>query len=314
MPTISSEPNSTACVVSHDAGGAEILACYIAQNGIDCCLVLDGPATGVFKRRLGMVEHSSLEEALASCAWCLTGTSWQSDLEWRAIEEARRVGRRVVTFLDHWVNYAERFVRNGVQHLPDEIWVGDEEAHALARQHFPRIPIMLVPNPYFARVKQEIAQHEARKPRKSGSGMSVLFVCENISEHARLRHGDVRYWGYTEFDALEYFFSRIENIGTPIDRVILRPHPSDPPGKYSSLIAAHAPLAEPSSGKALLEEIAECDIVAGCESMALVVALLAKRRVLCAVPPGKRVSFIDRRPGVDMLRDLPTVEQRTYVP
>lgn len=302
------------CIASHDAGGAEILASYVAQSGAACRLVLEGPAIGVFKRILGPIEPLPMAEAISSSDWCLLGTSWQSDLEWRAIEEARRAGRRVVTFLDHWVNYAERFVRNGIQHLPDEIWVGDEEAHALARQHFPQTSVKLVPNPYFARVMQEITRHEAQNLGRIGPGISVLFVCENISEHARLRHGDVRHWGYTEFDAIQYFFSRIEDIGVPIERVILRPHPSDPPGKYSSLISEHAPLAEQSSGRPLFEEIAECDIVAGCESMAQVVALLAKRRVLCAVPPGQRVSFMDRRPGVEMLRDLPTTKQRTYVP
>ena len=302
------------CIASHDAGGAEILASYVAQSGAACRLVLEGPAIGVFKRILGPIVPIPMAEAISFSDWCLLGTSWQSDLEWRAIEEARRVGKRIVTFLDHWVNYAERFVRNGVQHLPDEIWVGDVEAQALARKHFPQTSVKLVPNPYFARVTQEITRHEALKPRRIGPGMRVLFVCENISEHARLRYGDARHWGYTEFDAIEYFFSRIEDIGVPIERVILRPHPSDPPGKYSSLISEHAPLAEQSSGRPLFEEIAECDIVAGCESMAQVVALLAKRRVLCVVPPGQRVSFIDRRPGVEMLRDLPTTKHRTYVP
>jgi hypothetical protein len=306
--------SSVICIASHDAGGAEILASYVAQSGTTCRLVLEGPAIGVFKRIIGPIEPIPLAEAINSSDWCLFGTSWQSDLEWRAIEEARRAGKHVVTFLDHWVNYAERFVRNGVQHLPDEIWVGDEEAHALARQHFPQTSVTLVPNPYFARVTQEIARHETQKPRRIGPGMHVLFVCENISEHARLRYGDARHWGYTEFDAIKYFFSRIEDIGVPIERIILRPHPSDPPGKYSSLISEHAPLAEQSSGRPLFEEIAECDIVAGCESMAQVVALLANRRVLCAVPPGQRVSFMDRRPGVEMLRDLPTTKQRTYVP
>src|SRR5205823_6658954 len=96
--------------------------------------------------------------------------------------------------------------------------------------------------------------------------------------------------------SLEYF---------PIGRVTLRPHPSDPAGKYSRLVFAHAPLAELSSGKPLPEEIAESDIVVGCESMALVAALLGKKRAVCSVPPGAKVSFIDQRRGIEMLRDLP---------
>ena len=105
-------------VVAHDAGGAEILASFVAQNSIDYRLVLEGPAVNVFKRRLGPVEIITLEEGIAAGDWCLCGTGWQSDLEWRAIELVQNAGKRVVSFLDHWLNYRERFVRNGIHISP----------------------------------------------------------------------------------------------------------------------------------------------------------------------------------------------------
>ena len=293
------------CIVSHDAGGAELLACYAVDNSLDCRLVLEGPAVAVFKRHMGSLDLWPLPDALAGSDWCLLGTSWQSDLEWRALREAKRLGMRTVTFLDHWVNYPERFVRCGEQLLPDEIWVGDEDALALARRQFPGTAIWLVPNPYFAYVQREIARCEARWPRTAAAAAAVLFVCDNLSGHARMRFGNERHWGYTEFDAIEYFFRRIGDLGTTVAQVALRPHPSDPEGKYSGVISAHAPLARLSSGKPLLEEIAESDIVVGCESMAMVTATLARKRVLCAVPPGRKTLFIERRRGIEMLRDLP---------
>jgi hypothetical protein len=291
------------CVVSHDAGGAEILASYVAQNALECRFVLAGPALQVFQRRLGAVNVEPLAEAIAASAWCLFGTGWQSDLEWQALGAAKRLGKRAVSFLDHWVNYPERFERGGERRLPDEIWAGDEEARALARRHFPGTPVKLVPNPYFADVEREIARLEAGLPARQAGGGRALFVCENLTGIGQLRFGDERHYGYTEFDALEYFFSRAPELG--IESVRIRPHPSDPAGKYGALIAAHAPLAEPGGDRPLLEEIAAADLVAGCESMALVSALIARRRVVCCVPPGNSVAFIDRRRGVEMLRDLP---------
>lgn len=289
---------STTCIVSHDAGGAEILACYVAQNALRCRFVLEGPALKVFERHLGRIESEPLAQALAAGDWCLTGTGWQSDLEWRAIAEAQRAGKRVASFLDHWVNYPERFERGGVRHLPDEIWVGDDEALALAHKHFPGQTVKLVPNPYFAYVEREIARY--RFPR---TGKRALFVSENLSGHARTRFGDERHWGYTELDAIAYFLARAHELG--LERVVVRPHPADPRGKYDALVARHAPLAELSTGKALLEEIAEADVVAGCETVALVIALQAKRRVFCAIPPGGKPQFIHQRGGVEMLRELP---------
>lgn len=297
---------SAVCIASHDAGGAEILASYAVQNNLRCRLVLEGPAVAVFERHMGQSELLPLQEAIAGSEWCLLGTSWQSDLEWRAIGEARRAGKRVVSFLDHWINYPERFVRNGTRNLPDEIWVGDEDAQALARTHFPGLPLRLVPNPYFIHAEREIARYGVRQAAQAAS---VLFICENISEHASARFGDERHWGYTEFDAIDYFLNNIDRVGPPIGRLLFRPHPSDRPGKYAALISAHAPLADLSRGKPLLQEIAEADIVVGCESTALVLALRAGKRVLCSVPPGGKVHHIDQRRGIEMLRDLVPVSQ-----
>jgi hypothetical protein len=293
----------TVCVVSHDAGGAEILASYVAQHALICRLVLAGPAMEVFRRRLGAVQVEQLESALATSDWCLLGTGWQSDLEWQALGLAKRMGKRTVTFIDHWVNYPERFERDGVRNLPDEIWVGDEDAQALVVRHFPHVPVQLVPNPYFADMEREFARHELLCPRPEVGRASALFVCENLSGIGQQRFGDARHYGYTEFEALEYFLSRVPDLD--VGEVHVRPHPSDPVGKYDAMIASHAPLARLGGRRSLLQEIATADVVAGCESMALVSALIARRRVLCCVPPGQEVLFMNRRQGVEMLRDIP---------
>jgi hypothetical protein len=273
-------------IVTHDAGGAEILASYVAQNTIYYKLVLEGPAVNVFKRRFGTVEICTLEEALSTCGWCLCGTGWQSDLEWRAMEQAHHAQKRVVAFLDHWVNYPQRFERNGIQHLPDELWVGDDDAERLAREHFPYIPIQLVPNPYFIELKQQIAGLEMNKGSVSEGGKKVLLVCDNISDHARLRYGDERYWGYTEFDAIEYFMENINVFGDPVDRVVIRPHPSDIGGKYDWLLDKYAGIVQLSDGRPLIEEIVGSNMIVGCESMALVIGVLAQKKVVSSIPPG----------------------------
>ncbi|MDD2801783.1 MAG: hypothetical protein PHE96_10025 [Methylococcales bacterium] len=285
-------------IVAHDAGGAEILASYVAQNNISCKLVLDGPAVNAFKRWFESVEICTLEEALSVCDWCLCGTGWQSDLEWRAIEQAHHAQKRVVAFLDHWVNYRQRFERNGIQHLPDELWVGDVDAERLAREHFSSIRIQLVPNPYFIELKQKIAGLEMSKGSAHGGGKKVLFVSENISDHARLQYGDERYWGYTEFDAIEYFLANIQVLGGLVEKVVIRPHPSDISGKYGWLLDKYAGIVQLSDGKPLIEEIVDADVVVGCESMALVIGLLAQKKVVSSIPPGGPVC---RLPQTDIL-------------
>ena len=41
-------------IVSHDAGGAEILSSWALRSQEPYCLVLDGPAVGIFKENLGI--------------------------------------------------------------------------------------------------------------------------------------------------------------------------------------------------------------------------------------------------------------------
>jgi hypothetical protein len=68
---------------------------------------LEGPALKIFERKLGPIEQMPLDDALRQSDGLLCGTSWQSDIEWRAIELARSRGKPSAAFLDHWVNYRE---------------------------------------------------------------------------------------------------------------------------------------------------------------------------------------------------------------
>lgn len=276
------------CVVSHDAGGAELLASHVVRQGLRCEFVLDGPALNVFERKLGGVAPIALESALAKCDEFLTGTSWQSDLEWRAIAAARAAGKRTISFLDHWGHYRERFVRDGIECLPDTLWVGDAMAEQLARKIFPATPVQRVSNPYFEDIREAFSKLESAVPAAAGQGLRVLFVCEPLSEHGLKEYGDERHWGYTEFDALRYFFANRAVLGKPLASLVIRPHPSEAEGKYDQIVDEFGEIARLGGKKSLLQEIAESDVVAGCESMAMVVGLIAGRRVIAAIPPGGR--------------------------
>jgi hypothetical protein len=272
-------------IVAHDAGGAEILASYVAQRRADCVFSLQGPAAKVFERRLGGVASVSVEEAVERGEWLLAGTSWQSDVEWRAFDLARRAGKRSVAFLDHWGNFPERFVRDGRQHLPDEIWVGDEPAQALAKTCFPTLPITLVPNPFFEDLRRDVAARHHERAAGDGS-LRILFVSEPLLEHGASQFGNEMHWGYSEFDALRYLLDNLSLLGRDAVRVTVRPHPSEPAGKYDGVTAQYGAHVVPGGKRPLLDEIADCDVVAGCESMAMVVGLVAGRRVVSCIPPG----------------------------
>lgn len=271
-------------VVCHDAGGAQLVASYIARSGQNCKFVLEGPAKKIFKERLGEVENISLEEALSQCDEFFCGTSWQSDLEWRAIGHAKALKKPVCVILDHWVNYAERFVRNGIQNLPDKIWVCDRPAEKIATRYFPSIPIEVICNPYFQDLRDELAGLKKQSKQRSHDKLNVLFVCEPLSEHAEKEFNDPLHWGYTEFDALRYFYNNMSVLEKEIGQVKIRPHPAEKTGKYNGIINEFSDVFVLGGERTLLEELSEADIVVGCETMAMVVGLEVGLRVISAIP------------------------------
>ena len=106
------EPEIVA-VVAHDAGGAELVSSYVRRIAARKLFVLAGPARSIFGRKEPAIECVSLEEAIRCASWVLCSTSWQSDLEGRALQLAHEARKHSVSFLDHWVNYRERFERDG---------------------------------------------------------------------------------------------------------------------------------------------------------------------------------------------------------
>jgi len=271
-------------VVCHDAGGAEIISSYIRKNGLDCVYVLDGPAIKIFEGKLGKIENNKLVEVIEEADWLLCGTSWQSDLEWEAINLAAKNNIQSVVYLDHWVNYPARFIRNDISYFPDEVWVGDKYAEAIAKQELPNQNIELVKNTYFEDLKDQLHKHVNIK--RTGIGVNVLYVCEPIREHALSGYGDEYYWGYIEEDALRYFLDNMHLLNEKVANVFVRPHPSESIDKYDDIISEYDLPIYRCGNRTLFEEVAESDVVVGCESMAMVVGLLAGKRVISSIPPG----------------------------
>ncbi len=275
-------------VCCHDAGAAEIISSYIKQKNISPLYYLSGPAIKVFERKIGCIDNILLLDIVNKSDWLLCGTSWKSDLEWNIIKEAKKQQKKVIVFLDHWVNYRERFIRNNEEYLPDEIWVGDHYAEKIAKEIFSNLKIKLIDNPYLLDIKKQLLKLGKNRVESN----SVLYVCEPISELAYFQHGDEHYWGYTEEEALRYFLTSIDEI-FKARLVIIRPHPSEDLDKYDWIFDEfnHKDI-KIDNKKTLLEQILDSNIVVGCESMAMVVAILAEKEVISSIPPGGRACVL----------------------
>lgn len=279
----------TVLLVSHDAGGAELLAAWQRRNEgrfvFQHCLA--GPARGVFARHHGETALAGIDaiDRLEPGSWVLTATSLESGLEREAIARAKSRGVRCVSFLDHWDLYRERFgtKENWLHGLPDEVWVGDEygREHAL-RSGFPPERLTLVANPYFEWIREGEA---ARAGEARPSGRRILYVCEPLRVKLAAAFGDRALEYDDEMTSVRKF---LESAGRFAGRgwsATLRPHPREDRAKYEGL-AAGAPagvLVSVSREPDLIADLRRHDLVVGVESMGLVIGLLLRKDVYSVV-------------------------------
>lgn len=289
---------SPLAVAANDAGAANLICGWLEDRpDLTLRVVADGPARLIVQRHFPGLEFCpTVDEALAGARMLLSGTSWVSTLEHDARKRARSVGVPSIGVIDHWINYAERFERDGEIVLPDTIWVGDEYALAIARGVFPGVEIEQRPNRYLEREVAEVRR--AAVPAADGR-THILYVLEPIrAEWAR--HAPEP----GEFQALDYFFTVLPRLTSSPLEIRLRPHPHDPPGKYDTWAARQKrhPV-RIDNGGALSAAIAWADWVVGCETFAMVIALHAGKRVSSSLPPWSppcRLPF----PAIESLKTL----------
>lgn len=269
-------------VVCHDAGAANIIFAWMhahaeaySQAAQNWRLLAQGPAVKLWaERSVPLVRLcQNVEETLGGVAILLGGTGWASDLEHEARRQARVRGIKTIAVIDHWVNYKERFVRHGEVILPDEIYVTDDYAFREAKRCFPNLSIHIKPNLYL----EESVRQISSLPFSEGA---VLYVLEPV-------HADWCKQPAGEFQALDYFVANIGKLGIKQNaRIRLRPHPSDAAGKYDEWLAIdHGLNVVLDDSPSLASAIGKSEWVVGCETYAMVVALLAGKKAVSTLPP-----------------------------
>lgn len=293
-------------IVSHAAGGAEIISNWAYSQNAKFYFVLDGQAVSIFRKKFGDIKIYRLDEAINIADWVLCGSSWNSDLEKRGVFYSKELKKKVIVYLDHWICYEERLTFNGKYNLPNQIWVADQYGFKMAKNIFKDIPIINVGNMYIKNQLSKIKNRSENQVFQLGlKRKKILFVAENIRTHAFLYHKNDRYWGYTEEEALLYFLENIEKIYNQIESIKIRLHPSDEEGKYNWIlkIKKYKNIFISSKSQDLIDEIINADLVVGCETMAMVLALHAKKEVISCIPPNGRRCILPHK-EIKHLRDL----------
>jgi len=284
---------SPLAVVCHDAGALRLMLPWLAARPtlrLRACL--GGPALALWARRWGgRHQVSTLPQALDGAAMLLSGSSPTADLEHEARRQAAARGLHSVAVLDHWIGYAARFQRHGARRLPDEIWVCDAEAYALARAAFPGQDLRLQPNDALRELVARLAP--CPDPQRHPT---MLLLAEPAGPAAADEQG------------FDFLVANAARLGLPESLSLhLRPHAGDAPGRWNAWIDARRAEGHEvrfDTAPTLLDAIDRVAWVGGFESSALVLAHAAGRRAVCLQPPWLPRSRLPQR-GLIHLRDLP---------
>ena len=108
-------------------------------------------------------------------------------------------------------------------------------------------------------------------------------MCSPVAEHAKLIHGNEKYWGYDEHDRIRYFMLNLHKLNASAKKIVFRPHPSERADKYNWVISEFGSSVLIGGKKTLLEEVLESELVVGCNSMGLAIAIIVGKRVVSAL-------------------------------
>lgn len=283
-------------VVCHDAGGAEVISAYVKRyfKKYRFFCLLENPATKIFKRKKlnrfliswkGKKDPARIFDKIKEIDLLLTGVSWTSTFERDFIREAKLRKIRTATYLDHWVNYRERFDYprpRWQDNLSDEFWVGDEHAYRLAKKQFSNLPIRLVPNLYFKEIRR--IYNQTRKCRPWIKRDSILFASEPLKWPAG-EGGNKK--AVNERQILEIFLKCLSGRFAS-SRVIIRLHPLERSEKYKNLIKKFKNqltivYSTPKEKRTFLD-LARSSKVIGMKSMFLALACLCHKEVISFLP------------------------------
>jgi len=272
---------SSVAVVAHDAGAANHIFAWIRSGLIDntCIkLCLDGPAAKAYEKIQFGFKNYALDDVLDNACLLISGTGWASTLEHESRILAAEQSIKSVAVIDHWCNYKERFLSKEIECLPDVIWVADEYALTIANSLFPNVDVVQKPNDFICEqvgtIKSLSRSHAFPHIAK------VLFVMEPIRQ---------KWLGSSEpgeLQSLNFLVNNLSSITSASNtELVIRPHPSDPQGKYDSRVASFDNVnISVNESASLAELIAWSDVVVGCQTYAMVVALSANKKVVTALP------------------------------
>lgn len=256
----------------NDAGSAYMMASYFFFSKKKINTILTGPALKIFKKFNFIYKNfnkKKLEFLVKQSNIIYTGTGWQTDLEKNAILLAKKNKIKVISFIDHWVNYRQRFLLNAKKILPNEILVNNKKAATQLKfdSFFKKSKIKLITNFYKKYILKKTKVFRFKKNDK----FNILFISEPFIKKIH---------GYSSQDIITELarYLRVNFKKKIILNIRMHPSQKKKDLKFIKEIKYKNIVLKISNRENLEEDIILNNLVVGCNSYALIVSLWLKKK------------------------------------
>ena len=278
-------------IVSCDAGGAEIISSWVRSNpDNDYTFLLEGPAISIFSKKVSIINTTKLkdvESVIHNFDIVMVGTSESNSLEKKVIAQSLINNVKSVAYLDYWYGFKSRFMLNGHQVLPDEVWTADKYAFEIAKKELPEANVILKNNPYIDDIVEEKNRILNRKDYKSETVTNnILYLCQPYNQWYLDDTG--KRTKLTDLKGVEFFLQSLIIRNLKDIEIKIRPHPLDNVNKYSMIIDTYSKIMNISlsSNKKLLDDLIWASSAVGMHSQALAVAVASNIKSYYCIPKG----------------------------
>jgi len=282
-------------IFSHDAGSSQILLSLVEKNirnaNFQIFCLKNSPCYLIaqekhLQKNICTITEEQIEHQLNLFVPNLIcyGTGWINHLDWKFLEYGQKNNLKTIAFLDHYINYKERFQNR----FPDFIATHDAESYKLALSL--KLPNLVKIKNYSNAVMLEQFNSEIKDIKID---YNILYLSEPTAKVANSIYADKYYWGFTEMESFTKILQKFSN-----HKILIRLHPSDDKDTYQKIDSDVE-----FSTSSLLEDINRAKIIIGIDTIALRIAYLLGKKVLSYIPSNKR-DFSIPLPKNNQVRDL----------
>jgi predicted glycosyltransferase len=163
-----------------------------------------------------------------------TATSYTSSIELKFIIASKKFNIPSYTFVDHYTDFANRFLLNDVLIYPDTICVIDDKAYLLIMDQKPTSKIIITSNFYHEYLKNWVVpvnkHYFFKKCCIPENNKLIVFAPEPLSNV-----GGVDFYGLDEISVFKNLLKVLKNLRTDNISIVIKAHPNQKKDLYENI-------------------------------------------------------------------------------